>query len=126
MRTSLIFSFFLVAAISCFSLSCTTEQKPLAESKSAKSEVDSKNSEPDSTNSERELVVKNSYEEGIATGYRAVLNQMGEPTPKIVRYASEHYEENKEDFNKGYVEGYHKAADMWSKRIISNGEHCPY
>ncbi len=85
----------------------TTEQKP--------------QSEPESI----ELVVKNSYEEGIATGYRAVLNQMGEPTPKIIRYASEHYEENKEDFDQGYVEGYHKAADMWSKRIISEGDRCP-
>lgn len=64
-----------------------------------------------------ETAARSSYEEGFRKGYFAFLAQEGLyfPPPE----ASKSYTSSvvDEDVSKGYVEGYHRAAEM---------EHCPW
>lgn len=55
------------------------------------------------------------YETGYRTGYRAFQLQMGQEAPRLVKYtsSSETVESLGEDASKGYVDGYHRAADSY-------------
>lgn len=67
---------------------------------------------------------ESAYAEGYERGYRALMEQMGQelpaPPPKrSVKYLSMNPEE-KEETLKGYVDGYHTAADVYERL-----NHCP-
>lgn len=59
------------------------------------------------------IVISNAYEEGYWRGYGAFLSQSGLQLPpvKLVKYSSSDSEEQKEELEKGYVDGYHKATE---------------
>lgn len=62
------------------------------------------------------IVIKTSYDEGYYNGYHAFLEQfeIEVPKTKTIKYLS--YAKDKEDMQRGYVDGYHKAAESI---------HCP-
>lgn len=72
---------------------------------------------PDSVEEPSPVVPLTAYEHGRMTGHHAFLNQTGQyiPMPKIASYSSK-IEDDEEEFSKGYVDGYHRAAEMM---------HCP-
>lgn len=53
------------------------------------------------------------YDHGYARGYASFLRQMGEdvPMPVAVRYVVEDGHDVGEEEMRGYVDGYHRAAD---------------
>jgi hypothetical protein len=62
-------------------------------------------------------VVNTAYENGRVAGHYAFLKQVGQyiPMPKAAKY-SVNMGDDEEEFNKGYVDGYHRAAESL---------HCP-
>ena len=64
------------------------------------------------------VVVNNTaYEEGRMAGHYAFLKQTGQymPMQKSAKYSKD-MGDDEEEFNKGYVDGYHRAAESF---------HCP-
>ena len=76
-----------------------------------------KNDVPEVAEDSNVVVVNNTaYEEGRMTGHYAFLKQTGQciSTPKSARYSRKDMSDDEEDeFNKGYVDGYHRAADFF-------------
>ena len=75
-----------------------------------------------------ESFVDGEYQDGYKIGYMAFKLQNGSgdvPVPMEIKYASYEGEDANnvsEDYNKGYVDGYHKATEMVG--CVSGG--CPY
>jgi hypothetical protein len=65
----------------------------------------------------------NSYDEGYQRGYSAFVHQFGLTDRFPVRsakYTDDGHSEDKEEITRGYVDGYHRAADEASFYL-----HCP-
>lgn len=74
---------------------------------------------PEVTEGSNVIVVSNTaYEEGCMAGHQAFLKQVGQyiPMPKSAKYSKDMGVDEQEEFNKGYVDGYHRAAESL---------HCP-
>lgn len=54
------------------------------------------------------------YRAGYERGYASFLRQMGEdvPLPAAVKYTSLDGHDSSEEESRGYVDGYHRAADL--------------
>lgn len=74
---------------------------------------------------QEEAQVESAYEAGYESGYRAFMMQMGKKVAPVARYAvlkDSFSPEDGEEMDRGYVDGYHRAADSFVCPRFKDGQ----